>query len=183
MSARGWLGLDGRPVGWLWLTLAVIALDQWTKHLVLARFEEFERLFLHPMLDLVRLHNRGAAFSFLDDASGWQHWLFIGLGLGVSIGILIWLGRLPRRGHHVMAAGLALVMGGALGNVIDRVLWGYVVDFIHVHYGEWYFPAFNAADAAITVGAGLLILDSVVLDARRRRRVEAEAETRKGRDS
>lgn len=167
MNVRRWLGIDGRPSGWLLLTLAVIALDQWTKHLVLERFMERERLVLHPMLDLVRLHNTGAAFSFLSDASGWQHWLFVGLGVGVSIGILIWLMRLPRRGHQLTAAGLALVMGGALGNVIDRAAWGYVVDFIHVHYGEWYFPAFNVADSSITIGAVLLILDSV-LEGRRR---------------
>lgn len=172
MNARHWLGLDGRPSGWLWLTLAVIALDQWTKRLVIARFDEFEVLTVHPLLDLIRLHNRGAAFSFLSDASGWQHWLFIGLGIGVSIGILVWLMRLPRRGQQLTAAGLALVMAGALGNVIDRVAWGYVVDFIHVHYGEWYFPAFNAADTAITIGAGLLILDSVLEYRRSARRSE-----------
>lgn len=163
---RGWFSLDAGPSNWLWLTLAVLVLDQWTKYLVLASFEQFERIVVIPVLDLTRLHNRGAAFSFLSDASGWQHWLFIGLGIGVSIGILIWLRRLPRRGHSVTAAGLALVMGGALGNVIDRALHGYVVDFIHVHWAEWYFPAFNVADSAITVGAGLLILDSL-LEARR----------------
>lgn len=162
MNLRRWLGADAGPPNWLWLTLAVIALDQWTKHMILERFREFDVVTVLPVLDIVRLHNRGAAFSFLDDASGWQHWLFIGLGIGVSIGILIWLRRLPRRGHGLTAAGLALVMGGALGNVIDRVLWGYVVDFIHVHYGDWYFPAFNVADSSITIGAGLLILDSVL---------------------
>ncbi len=159
---RGWLGLDGRPSGWLWLTLAVIGLDQWTKRLIIERFAEFDVLPLNPLLDLTRLHNTGAAFSFLGDASGWQHWLFVGLGVGVSIGILIWLMRLPRHGQQLTAAGLALVMGGALGNVVDRVVWGHVVDFIHVHYGGAYFPAFNVADSAITIGAGLLILDSLI---------------------
>lgn len=169
---HGWLALDAGPSNWLWLTLAVIVLDQLTKRMVLASFEQFERIAVSPLLDLTRLHNRGAAFSFLSNASGWQHWLFIGLGLGVSIGILIWLRHLPRRGHALTAAGLALVMGGALGNVVDRALLGYVVDFIHVHWADWYFPAFNVADSAITVGAGLLILDSI-LDARRPPKADA----------
>ena len=110
----------------------------------------------------MRLHNEGAAFSFLSDAAGWQRWLFTGLGLAVSAGILVWLRRLPAQGHNVLAAGLSLVLGGALGNVIDRVFWGHVIDFIRVHYEDWYFPAFNVADSAITVGAALLILDNLL---------------------
>jgi signal peptidase II len=164
---RRWLALDAGASNWLWLTLAVIALDQWTKHLIMARFREFEVLVLLPVLDLMRLHNEGAAFSFLSQASGWQRWLFTFLGLGVSIAILVWLRRLPARGQSVLASALALIMGGALGNVIDRVLWGHVVDFIRVHYRDWYFPAFNVADSAITVGAALLILDHF-LQARRK---------------
>ena len=95
----------------------------------------------------------------LRDGSGW---MFIALGVGVSAGLLVWLRRMPVRGQHRLAAALALIMGGALGNVIDRVLWGHVIDFIRVHYEQWYFPAFNAADSAITVGAALLILDSLL---------------------
>lgn len=162
MSERHWFGLRAGASNWLWLTLAVIALDQYSKFLIIERFEEFEELVLLPMLDIMRLHNEGAAFSFLSDASGWQRWFFIALGLVVSVGILVWLRRLAPRGQHLLAAGLALVMGGALGNVIDRVLWGYVIDFIRVHYADWYFPAFNVADSAITCGAALLILDNVL---------------------
>ena len=147
---------------WLWLTLAVIVLDQWTKWLITSNFVEFQSVTLLPVFDLVRFHNEGAAFSFLSNASGWQRWLFTALGIGVSAVLLVWLKRLPARGQHLLAAALALIVGGALGNVIDRILLGHVIDFIHVHYQQWYFPAFNVADSSITVGAALLILDSVL---------------------
>lgn len=147
---------------WLWLTLAIIVLDQWTKWLITSNFVEYQSLTLLPVFDLVRLHNEGAAFSFLSNASGWQRWMFSALGIGVSAGLVVWLKRLPSRGQRLLAAALALIVGGALGNVIDRILLGHVIDFIHVHYRQWYFPAFNVADSSITVGAGLLILDSVL---------------------
>lgn len=147
---------------WLMLAAAVVAVDQWTKWLVTERFAEFDSVVLLPVLELMRLHNEGAAFSFLADASGWQRWLFVALGTGVSLGIAVWLFRLPARGQTLLAAALSFVMGGAIGNVIDRVRFGYVIDFIRVHYEQWYFPAFNAADSAITVGAALLILDSLI---------------------
>ena len=147
---------------WLWLVVLILALDQWTKQLITARFTEFESVVIFSVLDIMRLHNTGAAFSFLSSASGGQRWFFIILAFGVSIGILVWLWRLPPRGKNILAAGLCCVMGGALGNVIDRILLGHVVDFIRLHYGAWYFPVFNVADSAITVGAGLLILDSLL---------------------
>lgn len=147
---------------WLAVTLIVVGLDQWTKLLILQNFAEFESVVLLPVLEFMRLHNEGAAFSFLAGASGWQRWLFIALGIGVSIGITVWLYKLPARGQSLLAAALSLVMGGAIGNVIDRIRFGYVVDFIRVHYEQWYFPAFNVADSAITVGAALLILDSLL---------------------
>lgn len=156
------LKLDAGASRWLWLTLAVIVLDQVTKELIVANFELYGEVVLHPMLDLMRLHNEGAAFSFLSGAGGWQRWAFIVLGVAVSLGILVWLRRLPRRGQSILAAGLALVMGGALGNVIDRIRYGHVVDFIRVHYEDAYFPAFNIADSAITMGAALLILDNIL---------------------
>ena len=168
MSERRWFGLQAGASNWLWVALAVVLLDQWTKYLVVDNLDEFQEIVLLPVLDLMRLHNEGAAFSFLGDASGWQRWLFTALGIAVSAGILVWLRRLPPSGAHLLAAGLSLVLGGALGNVIDRVLWGHVIDFIRVHYEQWYFPAFNVADSAITVGAVLLILDNL-LDYRRTR--------------
>jgi signal peptidase II len=162
VSERRWFGLHAGASNWLWLSLAVIALDQWTKYLITDHLDEFEEVILLPVLELMRLHNQGAAFSFLSGASGWQRWLFTGLALVVSAAILTWLRRLPARGRNLLAAGLCLVLGGALGNVIDRVLWGHVIDFIRVHYEGWFFPAFNVADSAITIGAGLLILDNLI---------------------
>jgi len=151
---------------WLWLALAVVIADQLTKALVVREFELYEVLEVLPVLELTRLHNTGAAFSMLAGASGWQRWFFIGLALVVSGGIVYWLRNLPRHSAAYLPAALALVMGGALGNVIDRVWHGYVIDFLHFHWGDAYFPAFNVADTCITIGAGLLILDAI-LDARR----------------
>lgn len=162
MSKRRWFALKAGASNWLWLAVLVMALDQWTKSLVMDRFEEFDRMVLLPVLELMRLHNEGAAFSFLSEASGWQRPLFIGLGVVVSGAILVWLRRLPAKGQGILAAGLSLILGGALGNVIDRVLWGHVVDFIRVHYAEHYFPAFNVADSAITIGAVLVVLDNLL---------------------
>ena len=162
MKIRFKAPFDVGASNWLWLTLLVILADQWTKRLVTSRLDELEAVVLLPVLDFMRLHNEGAAFSFLSNASGWQRWFFITLAIGVSGGILVWLRRLPARGKSLLAAGLCLVMGGAIGNVIDRIRLGHVIDFIRVHYAEWYFPAFNVADSAITIGAGLLILDMIL---------------------
>jgi len=159
---RRFLGLNAGASNWLWLTLAVLGLDQWTKRLIVANFEPYQERFVLPVLDIVRWHNEGAAWSMLDDAGGWQRWFFMGLGIAVSVGILVWLRQLPARGQGRVAAGLSLVMAGALGNVVDRVRLGYVVDFIKVHYEAWVFPAFNVADSAITIGAALIILDAII---------------------
>ena len=161
-------GRDRAGLRWLWLALAVIVADQATKGLILIRFELFEVLDVWPVLEITRLHNTGAAFSLLAGASGWQRWFFIGLAFVVSAGIIVWLRNLPRAAPAFLPAALALVMGGALGNVVDRLWHGYVVDFLHFHWGDAYFPAFNVADSCITVGAGLLILDAI-LEGRRRR--------------
>jgi signal peptidase II len=145
---------------WLWLAAVVVVLDQASKWWVINNFELFQRFELTEWLGMTRLHNTGAAFSILAGAGGWQRWFFVSLGAAVSAGVLMWLRALPRSGQGLLASGLALIVGGALGNVIDRVVHGYVVDFISVHYQQqWFFPAFNVADSAITLGAGLLILD------------------------
>lgn len=144
---------------WLWLSVCVILLDQITKAMVISALNLYERIELLPVLDLTRLHNTGAAFSMLAQATGWQRWFFIALGLVISVVLMIWLRRL-RSGEMLLAVGLSLVLGGALGNVIDRVWLGHVVDFIHVHWHDAYFPAFNVADSAITIGAGCLLLDA-----------------------
>jgi signal peptidase II len=150
------------PIAWLLLTLVLLLADQGTKYVVVTRFELFDSITINAYLDFMRLHNEGVAFSLFADSSGWQRWFFSALGIVVSGVIIVWLSRLPRQGQHVLAAGLACVSGGALGNVIDRIFRGHVVDFIRVHYDDWFFPAFNVADSAITVGAALIILDSIV---------------------
>jgi signal peptidase II len=152
----------GRGARWLLLSAFIVIADQLSKSYIAVHFGEFEYISILPVLDITRMHNVGAAFSFLATASGWQRWLFIGLALGVSVAITVWLCRLPRKGHGLLAAGLALVLGGAIGNLIDRIRLGAVVDFIHFHWGHAYFPAFNVADSAITVGAACLLLDALL---------------------
>ena len=147
------------PAAWLWLSVAVIVLDQATKFLVARFLDLYERVEVLPVLDFTLLHNTGAAFSILAGASGWQRWFFIVLAGAVSLALVVWLWRLPR-GDRLIAVALALVLGGALGNLIDRVRHGYVVDFIHAHWGAAYFPAFNIADSSISIGAALLLLDA-----------------------
>jgi signal peptidase II len=157
----------GRAASWLLLSALVVVADQLSKAYITRHFSEFEFTRILAVLDITRMHNVGAAFSFLAQASGWQRWVFIGLAIVVSIAITIWLVRLPRGVHALLAGGLALVLGGALGNVIDRIRLGYVIDFIHFHWDRAYFPAFNVADSAITVGAACLLLDAL-LEARRK---------------
>ncbi len=158
---------------WLWLALVVVVLDQVTKQLASAYLALHEPVALIPMLNLTLMHNTGAAFSFLSQAGGWQRWFFVLLALGVSIGITVWISRL-NRSQRWLAAALALVLGGALGNVWDRVVLGYVVDFIDVYYGRWHWPAFNIADSAITVGAVMLVIDSLRSGAAHTRKESAQ---------
>jgi signal peptidase II len=148
--------------GWRWLPLsaAVILADHAVKAWIIHHFTLFERVHVLKVLDIILTYNTGAAFSFLSKASGWQRWLFVLLALGVSAALIVWLRRLPARAHGLLACGLALIVGGALGNMLDRLAIGRVVDFIHVHWGAAYFPAFNLADSAITIGAALLLLDA-----------------------
>jgi signal peptidase II len=146
---------------WLLLSATVILADQISKNYIAEHFGEFEFVKILPILDITRMHNVGAAFSFLASASGWQRWLFIGLAIVVSVGIIVWILRLPRAAHALLKCGLALVLGGAIGNVIDRIRLGHVIDFIHFHWNQAYFPAFNVADSAITVGAAFLLLDAL----------------------
>ncbi len=148
-----------RLLPWLALAAVVILLDQVTKVMILRSFQYGDSVTIFSWFNIVRAHNTGAAFSFLAGASGWQRWFFIVLGF-VAAGFIVWM--LRRHGTQALfATALALILGGALGNVIDRLWHGYVVDFIQVHHGGWYFPAFNVADSAITLGAALLILDEI----------------------
>ena len=147
------------PSRWPWLLLAfVIALlDQLTKWLVLEHFEPGDVLQVLPVFNLVLTFNEGAAFGFLSDAGGWQRWFFILLTILVSILLTVWLWRLPAR-ERWTAAALSLVLGGALGNLVDRIRTGRVTDFLDVHWQHWHWPAFNLADSAITLGVVVLIL-------------------------
>jgi len=158
---------------WLWLTAPLLIADQLSKWLVTLRLVEFQRINILPVFDLVRFHNTGAAFSFLADAGGWQHWLFTGIAVLVSMGILYYQWTLPARGCRILAAGLALILAGAVGNLIDRLMFGYVVDFLFFYYGDWAWPAFNVADSAITIGVILVLYDGIFLE--RKRKVTADA--------
>jgi signal peptidase II len=150
------------PSLWLWLGLAlgVVVLDQLSKTLILGSFQLNDSRTVTPWFNLVRVHNTGAAFSFLAGASGWQRWFFVGLGTVASAFIVWMLKKHPTQ--KLFCFAVTMIMGGAIGNVVDRLLHGYVVDFIQVHYAGWYFPSFNLADSAITLGAICLILDELL---------------------
>jgi signal peptidase II len=150
--------LNASALRWLWLTVVVLVLDLGTKYLADSRLAYADPVAVLPIFDLTLLYNTGAAFSFLSAAGGWQRWLFILIAVAVSTVILVWMRRTPMRPWW-LSCGLALLLGGALGNLYDRIAHGHVVDFISLHYAGWYFPAFNLADTAITLGAGLLIID------------------------
>lgn len=147
---------------WLWLSVAVLVLDQASKLWVDAAFELYERVEVMPGLNFTLVYNRGAAFSLLSDAGGWQRWFFAVFALIVSAVILVWLRRVLRE-DRLQASGLALILSGAIGNVLDRLQHGHVIDFIDVHYGGWHWPAFNVADSAITVGVLLLLADTLLV--------------------
>ena len=155
-------GKQGTNTGllqWLLIAALIILVDQVAKILIIGAFRLGDVSPVTSFFNLVRAHNYGAAFSFLQGASGWQRWFFLGLGVAAAV-FITWM--LRRHGHQKLFAwALTLILGGALGNVIDRAIHGYVVDFIQVHAGGWYFPAFNVADSAITIGAILLILDEL----------------------
>ena len=144
----------------LWLSLLVVVLDQLSKYWIVASFQEYEVLTIWPVFNLTLVYNTGAAFSFLSDAGGWQRWFFIVVGVLVSLVMVVWLARLEPR-ERLTAYGLAFVVGGAVGNLIDRILLGKVVDFLQWHWQDWYWPSFNLADSAITLGVVLLLLDGL----------------------
>ena len=150
----------GNLLPWLGIAFIVILLDQFTKTLILGAFKLGDVHTVTSFFDIVRAHTTGAAFSFLAGASGWQRWFFIGLGTAAAI-FIVWMLR-SHGGQRLFGWALALILGGALGNVIDRLIHGYVVDFVQVHYAGRFFPAFNVADSAISVGAACLILDELL---------------------
>jgi len=146
-------------LGWLGWAVLLLMADQFTKLLIMGYYQLGDSTAVTSFFNIVRVHNSGAAFSFLAGAGGWQRWFFIILAVVASAFITVWLRKLdPRQRREAMA--WSLVLGGALGNLIDRILYGYVIDFLDVYYGDWHWPAFNVADSAITVGVVLLLLDS-----------------------
>jgi signal peptidase II len=144
---------------WLNLSAVIILLDQLSKWIVSAQLDLYDSIALIPSFNLVLAHNYGAAFSFLAGAGGWQRWFFTGLAIIVAVVLTVWMSRLKSDAKWE-AISLALILGGAIGNVIDRVLHGYVIDFIDVYYASYHWPAFNIADSAICLGAVMLVIDS-----------------------
>jgi signal peptidase II len=151
---------SGSMLPWLALALIILIADQFTKLLILGAYQLGDSTTITGFFNIVRTHNTGAAFSFLAAASGWQRWLFTGIGVAATI-FIVWLLR-SHPGQKLFSFSLACILGGAIGNVIDRLLHGYVVDFLQFHWVGWYFPAFNVADSAITIGAIGLILDELL---------------------
>ena len=152
-----------QPMTMLWFAIAasVLLLDQYSKLWIVERFAYGDAQALSDFFNLVRVHNYGAAFSFLSDAGGWQRWAFSLLAAMISVVIVVWIARLPVQ-KKLEALALALILGGALGNLYDRLTLGYVVDFLDFHWSGRHFPAFNVADAGISVGAVMLILDTLI---------------------
>jgi signal peptidase II len=145
---------------WLLLALLLFVVDQLTKQWILARYQLGDATVITSFFNFVRAHNTGAAFSFLADAGGWQRWFFTGIGVAAAL-FIVWLLR-AHAGQRLFSFALTCILGGAIGNVVDRLQHGYVVDFLDFHWQGWHFPAFNVADSAITVGAVLLILDELL---------------------
>lgn len=145
---------------WLALALLILLLDQFFKVLILGSYQLGEGTLVTSFFNIVRVHNTGAAFSFLAGASGWQRWFFVGLGAVATV-VMVWMLK-SHAGQRLFGLAMACILGGAVGNVVDRLLYGYVVDFLDFHYAGIHFPAFNVADSAITLGAGLLILDELL---------------------
>jgi signal peptidase II len=152
----------GQPglLPWLALAILILVLDQLTKVLILGAFQLGDSSPVTSFFNIVRVHNAGAAFSFLAGASGWQRWFFTGIGVAATVFIIYLLKSHP--GQKLFCFALACILGGAVGNVIDRLVHGHVIDFLDFHWAGWHFPAFNVADSTITVGAVCLILDELL---------------------
>ena len=144
---------------WLVLSLLLFAVDYMTKAVVVANMKLYESIEILPIFNFTYMHNYGAAFSFLSDAGGWQRWFFSGIAVVISLLLTYWLKKLPAK-SWVLCSACSMIIGGAIGNLVDRLVHGYVVDFLHFYYQDWHYPAFNVADIAIVCGAGLLLLDA-----------------------
>ncbi len=162
---------------WLWLSLFIVAFDQLTKKIAEAELILHKPLAIFPSFNFTLMYNKGAAFSFLSDAGGWQRILFVSLSTAISVFLFFWLRQITKdekqKRNQLLQIAIAFILGGAIGNLIDRAHTGAVVDFIQVYYASYYFPAFNIADSAITVGAVLLILD-MLLEGKRNKTEQTE---------
>jgi signal peptidase II len=147
-------------LAWLGWAMLLLVADQFTKVLIMGYYQLGDSTTVTPFFNVVRVHNSGAAFSFLASAGGWQRWFFTAIGIGAAL-LMVWLLK-KHAGQKLFAFAIASILGGAVGNLIDRVLYGYVVDFLDFHWRGWHFPAFNVADSAITIGAACLILDELL---------------------
>jgi signal peptidase II len=154
---------------WMIVSFAIVLSDQLTKWAIIKWVPLYDRVPINSFINLTHQKNTGAAFSFLADAGGWQRWFFITLSTTVSVIIAVWIWRIREEGPTILLAGLALVLGGAVGNLIDRALLGHVTDFIQVWFGSWPFPSFNVADAGISVGAALLVIDALFFSGKQQR--------------
>lgn len=155
-----------RFVLWMVIAVVIVIADQMTKWAIVKWIPLYDTVPLNSFINLTHQKNPGAAFSFLANAGGWQRWFFVALASGVSVVIAVWIWRVRSAGQTLLSAGLALVLGGAVGNLIDRVALGHVTDFFQVWFGSWPFPSFNVADAGISVGAALLIIDALFFSGR-----------------
>ena len=156
-KSSGSLGLGIWP--WLGLAFVIVLVDQFTKTLILGYYKYGDATYVTSFFNVVRAHNTGAAFSFLADAAGWQRWFFMAIGIGAAL-FIVWMLK-SHAGQKLFSFSMAVILGGAIGNVIDRMMHGYVVDFLDFHLAGRHFPAFNVADSAITIGAICLILDEL----------------------
>ena len=169
MSGRG---INKTSLGFLALSLFVVFLDQASKLWILDNLALYQDINIFPFFDITYVQNPGAAFSFLSDAGGWQRWFFTGIALVISTLLVYWIVKTPTQ-QKLLLSSYSLILGGAIGNVVDRISYGYVVDFLHFYYQGWSFPAFNIADVAISCGAALLILEAI-LDHKKQSGVKAE---------
>lgn len=158
--ARGFKSTSGGMLQWLGLAFIILIADQFTKILIVGYYHLGDSTYVTSFFNVVRAHNTGAAFSFLAGASGWQRWFFTVIGL-LAAALILWMLK-SHPGQKLFAFAMACILGGAIGNVIDRIMYGYVVDFLDFHWHNWHFPAFNVADSAITIGAACLILDELL---------------------
>ncbi|WP_100643296.1 signal peptidase II [Alteromonas facilis] len=145
----------------LWISIVVFIVDQWTKVTVVEQMDLYQSIEVMPFFNLTYVHNYGAAFSFLHDAGGWQRWFFTAIAIGISALLIYWLKQVPKTQLRLPIA-FTFILGGAIGNVYDRLVHGYVIDFLDFYYQQWHWPAFNIADSAIFIGAALLILDMLL---------------------